>query len=160
MNLNGILGCAESRGDRHVRRRFVHRIRRMVPRPKRGRKRVHSCDRDADILDVYWFTVPFANQRQLAIHFAKHAHKFGLSTEREYEEMADAFMSQAINADLFECTSPHGSQRRYRLQGSTLYFGVAVQVTVLITFHPRDAHGVAMRGGPAGFVAHQCSLVR
>jgi hypothetical protein len=109
--------------------------------------------------DVYWFPVPFENPRQLAIHFAKHAHKFGLTTEREYEEMADAFMSQPLNADLYECVSPHRSRLRYRLQGSTLYFGIAARVTVLVTFHPRDPHGVALRGGPAGFVAHQCAQV-
>jgi hypothetical protein len=112
------------------------------------------------LIDVYWVPVPFANPRQLSIHFVKHAHKFGLNTEREYEEMADAFMSQPLNADLFEGISPYGSLRRYRLHGTTLYFGIAVRVTVIITFHPRDPYGVARRGGPAGFIAHQCSQVK
>jgi hypothetical protein len=112
------------------------------------------------VAEVYWVPVPFANPRQLAIHFAKHGHKFGLTAEWQYEAMADAFMSQPLNADLYECTSTMGVPRRYRLQASNLYFGVAVRVTVLVTFHPRDARGVAAKGGPAGFIAHQCSQVR
>jgi len=98
--------------------------------------------------------VPFASALHLTTHFHKHGHRFGAATENDYEKMAEAFMSQPLHADLYECTRTDGD--RIRLEGITHYYGVAYDVTIIRTFHIRDAHGIAMRGGPAGFVAHKC----
>jgi hypothetical protein len=103
--------------------------------------------------------VPFASPRQLILHFVKHGHKFGAASELDYEQMADAFMSEPLNGDLHECISPHGARCRNRIQASTLYFGVALHA-IIRTFHPKDANGVAKRGGPAAYVAYKCSEVR
>ncbi len=95
----------------------------------------------------------------MALHFVKHGHKFGAASELEYERMADAFMSQPLNHDLLQCISLHGARCRNRIQASTLYFGVALHLSIR-TFHTKDANGVAKKGGPASYVAALCSEVR
>jgi hypothetical protein len=104
-------------------------------------------------------TVPFPSRRQCSLHFSKHGHHFGAADEQEYERLADAFMSQPMYPDLYECVNPTGMNDRNRLDGATRYFGVAYNVTVLRTFHIRDAGSIAYRGGPLGFVTHKCSEV-
>jgi len=104
--------------------------------------------------------VPFATAFELSSHFVKHGHKFGAATEQEYERMADEFMARPLNADLYECVSSHGRRDRIRLEGTTRYFGVAYKVNTISTFHPRDAHAIASKGGPLGFVLFKCAEVR
>ncbi len=78
--------------------------------------------------------------------------------------MADEFMAKPITADIFECTSPHGRHDRNRLEGSTLYFGVAYDRiptrNIISTFFPRSAQSVAGKGGPLGFITSKCAEVR
>jgi len=69
--------------------------------------------------------MPFANPLSRAIHFAKHGHKFGATTEFEYEKMADAFMAAPLRAGLYECVNPTGTHDRIRLDGANRHFGVA-----------------------------------
>jgi hypothetical protein len=105
-------------------------------------------------------SMPFENAMKLSIHFAKHGHKFGAATAEEYEGMADEFMGRPLNADLQECVSPHGSQDRVRLEGTTPYYGVAYGFDILRTFHVKDRFGVARKGGPRAFVGTKCAEVR
>jgi hypothetical protein len=105
-------------------------------------------------------TVPFESAFKLTSHFLKHGHKFGARTEAEYEQMAEAFMSKPVTADIFECVSPHGRHDRNRLEGSTLYFGVAYGLSTIYTFHPRTLHGVTSKGGPLQFVLAKCAEVK
>jgi len=105
-------------------------------------------------------TVPFETEFKLKSHFVKHGHKFGARTEAEYEQMADAFMAKPITADIYECMSPYGRRDRNRLEGSTLYFGVAYGLNTLYTFHTRTISNVASKGGPLGFVLAKCAEVK
>jgi hypothetical protein len=104
--------------------------------------------------------VPFQNAFKLRSHFLKHGHKFGAATEEEYERMADAFMAKPVTIDIYECTSPFGRHDRNRLDGSTLYFGVAYGVDIIATFHPRGTYDVNSKGGPLGFVLAKCAKRR
>jgi hypothetical protein len=63
-------------------------------------------------------TVPFANPYLLQSHFDRHGHEFGATSEQEYEQMADAFMSQAPSPDLHDgvCVNPRGNGMHDRLR--------------------------------------------
>jgi hypothetical protein len=102
--------------------------------------------------------VPFPSSKQRRIHFSKHGHSFGAADEFEYERMADAFMAMPSHPDLHECFNPT-LQDRIRLDATTRYFGVAYNVSMLRTFHIRDAFSIAYRGGPLAFVRYKCSEV-
>ena len=104
-------------------------------------------------------TVPFVNPTQRALHFLGHGHEFGAADEFEYERMADAFMSDPLQGDLLECTNPTGDHDRIRLHAITLHFGVAYNVTIVRTYHIRNALGVARKGGPLGFITAKCAEV-
>jgi hypothetical protein len=105
-------------------------------------------------------TVPFRDSKQRAIHYQKHGHRFGARDEYDYERIADAFMAGPLHPNLFECYRITGTLDRIRLDGSTRYYGVAYNISVLRTFHIKDASQIAARGGPHGFVQHKCSEVR
>lgn len=104
--------------------------------------------------------MPFPNAVQRATHFLKHGGHFGALNEFDYERMADAFMSALMHPHLHECTRPTGTHDRIRLDAITRHFGVAYNVLTIRTYHIRDAHGIAMRGGAAGFVAFKCAEVK
>jgi hypothetical protein len=108
--------------------------------------------------------VPFPDPKERAKHFIKHGHKFGAADEFEYERMADAFMTAPAHPNLYEgvraTASRAGSRDRFRLDAITLHFGIAYGVLELRTYHIRDPHGIAMHGGPAGFIAHKCAEVK
>ena len=104
-------------------------------------------------------TVPFPNARQRATHFAKHGSDFGAANEFDYERMADAFMSAPMHPSLHECTRPIGTHDRIRLDATTRHFGVAFNILTIRTYHIRSAHSIALRGGPAGFIAYECAKV-
>jgi hypothetical protein len=105
-------------------------------------------------------TVPFLNARLRAIHFIKHGSDFGATNEFDYERMADAFMSAPMHPDLYEGTCSTGTHDRIRLDALTRHYGVAYDVLTIRTYHVRDAHSIALRGGPAKFVAFKCVEVR
>ena len=52
--------------------------------------------------------MPFANAYERAIHFAKHGHEFGASTELDYEHMADMFLNRPMTITTRECLRPTG----------------------------------------------------
>lgn len=81
------------------------------------------------------YSVPFQNQAERAIHFAKHGHEFGARDELEYERLADQFLFGEMNADTRECIRPNGNDR-LRLDCVLVHFGVACIVPALIrTFY-------------------------
>ena len=102
--------------------------------------------------------MPFADAYKRASHFQRHGHDLGAATEEEYEKMADAFMAQPMNPDLHQCIRTKRSPDLIRLSASTRHFGVALSVTIR-TFLVKDAFSIAYRGGPAGFVRHECGRV-
>jgi hypothetical protein len=51
--------------------------------------------------------MPFANELERAIHFAKHGHEFSASTEIDHERVADAFLSRPMTMTMRECIRPN-----------------------------------------------------
>jgi hypothetical protein len=101
--------------------------------------------------------VPFA-PGELAIHFARHGHKFGIAglTEAQYEQMAETFMFGAVTADMSECTRPNRIDR-LRSELVKKHFGVAMaNSNVIRTFYPPEQRKIAKHGGMAGFHAYEC----
>lgn len=105
-------------------------------------------------------TVPFRDSIQRAKHYQKHGHRFGATDEFDYERLADAFMSSPLHPNLFECYRTTGTFDRIRLDGSTRYYGVAYNISILRTFHIKDASGIAHGGGPQPYVMRKCAEVR
>ena len=101
-------------------------------------------------------TVPFASKYKRESHFLSHGHKVGAASEEEYERMADEFISRLKNPDLYDCIRNLVTNDRIRLEGRTLYFGIAYGVLIIKSFYPKDANAIAADGGPAGFVARKC----
>lgn len=96
---------------------------------------------------------------ELALHFRKHGHKFGLATAADYEAMADAFMFGAMNANTHECTRPNGADR-LRHDYIVRHFGVACVAPVFIrTFYPISQAKHIRHGGAAAFFAYECARV-
>ena len=100
--------------------------------------------------------MPFANPKELGIHFRKHGHEVGARTAAEYEQMADAFMLGAMNTDTQECL--RGNRvKRCRLDFVTTHFGVALAATpVMLTFYPPRPDTIARYGGILGYFQHEC----
>jgi hypothetical protein len=105
-------------------------------------------------------TVPFANPYLLQSHYDRHGHEFGVANEREYEQLADRFMSQPPNADLFDgvCVNPRtsGAIDRVRLHGKTRWYGVAFEVLTVRTFFVQNHREIRDAGGPRAFVDLKC----
>ena|ERR1017187_5335453 len=100
--------------------------------------------------------VPFATVLKRDIHFIKHGHEFGAATATECEQMADAFMFGAINADTHECITP-SRQRRKRMNFTNVHFGAAIIVpSILLTFYIPRPDTVLIHGGVANLHAHYC----
>lgn len=105
-------------------------------------------------------TVPFASPYLLQIHFERHKHEFGVANEHDYERMADRFMSQPTNADLFDGTCVNqrgnGDHDRLRLHGKTRWFGVAYGVLTVRTLYVQNHREIRAAGGPRAFVDLKC----
>ncbi len=100
--------------------------------------------------------MPFANTLELQIHFVKHGAKFGLSDAAEYEAMADAFMTGAMDANTRECTRPNLVDY-LRLNFRNLHFGVlCLQNDSVRTFYPVEARLVRRRSGAAAYFRFEC----
>lgn len=96
---------------------------------------------------------------QRDIHFKRHGHEFGTATAREYEQLADAFMFGAMNANTHECVRPNRVLRD-RMDFVTVHFGVAViPRPELVTFYIPRPDTVARHGGAAGLFAHYCAML-
>lgn len=104
--------------------------------------------------------MPFANNFERDLHFAKHGHKFGAASADEYERMADHFMYGPLDQDTRECTrpvGPKGKQDKLRFGFVTHYQAVACIMPAFVrTFHPVELRFIAKRGGEAGYFAYQC----
>ena len=102
------------------------------------------------------YSVPFQNQAERAIHFAKHGHEFGARDELEYERLADQFLFGEMNADTRECIRPNGNDR-LRLDYVVVHFGVACIVPALIrTFYRVKGQTITRHDGSAGFFRYEC----
>jgi pyocin large subunit-like protein len=94
---------------------------------------------------------------QRDIHFRRHGHEFGVGTAAEYEQMADAFLFGAMNADTHECFRPNGNLRD-RMDFVTVHFGVAIRVRpVVATFYIPTPNTVARHGGVAQLFLDYCA---
>jgi hypothetical protein len=101
--------------------------------------------------------MPFANPQERAIHFAKHGHEFGASTEIDYERMADTFMSRPMTMTMRECIRPNRTHR-LRVDLAKDHFGVAVvSANTVVTYYVVPFHRKHRRGGIAPFFAYECS---
>jgi hypothetical protein len=110
-------------------------------------------------------TVPFASLYHLQTHFDLHKHEFGVTTEADYERMADAFMSQAASANLYDgvCTIPrrdNGLCDRLRLDNVTLWYGVAFGTLTIRTLHKKPRRKITAAGGPKAFINAKCLEAR
>lgn len=103
--------------------------------------------------------MPFVNSWERKIHFSKHGHEFGVSSEEEYEHMADTFMFGDMTPPTQECTRP-SLVDRLRFNRRNRHFGVACVVPVFIrTFYPVNPMKIARHGGPDLFFAFECGRV-
>ena len=101
--------------------------------------------------------MPFSTAEERAIHFQKHGHEFQAATEVEYEQMADLFMTRAMNITMRECIRPNRTDR-LRFDISNDHFGVAiVQTTTLKTYYIVPFFKIYRRGGKANFFAYECA---
>lgn len=101
--------------------------------------------------------MPFANPHERAIHFAKHGHEFGASTEIDYERMADTFMSRPMTMTMRECIRPNRTHRP-RVDLAKDHFGVAVvAASTVVTYYVVPFHRKHRRGGIATFFAYECT---
>lgn len=93
---------------------------------------------------------------QLAIHFAKHGHKFGAASQSEYERMADEFLFGLMDRDTSECLRPSGADR-LRFRTTNRHFGVACTRPIFVrTFYPVEAGLIANHGGAARYFTYEC----
>ncbi len=102
--------------------------------------------------------VPFCNSLELALHFAKHGHRFGASDASEYERIAEAFMDGPLNGDGHECIRPHGDRVRFGFL--THYEGVTCRIPVpecIRTFYPVEPTTIARHGGEAAYFRFECA---
>ena len=101
--------------------------------------------------------MPFANAQELAMHFERHGHEFGATTEVQYEMMADAFMVAPMTITTRECVRPNGTHR-VRLNVANKHFGVAVVAAgIILTFYIVPLHKIIRRGGIANFFVYECA---
>lgn len=103
--------------------------------------------------------MPFANDLERDLHFAKHGHKFGAADALEYERMADAFMYGPMDIDAQECIRPNRIDR-IRFGFATHYQGIVCMIrNVLRTFYPVRAATIRRRSGEANYFAYECSRI-
>jgi len=101
--------------------------------------------------------MPFSNPDERAIHFKRHGHEFAASSEIEYEQMADAFMTAPLVLTMRECSRLNGADR-IRINIANSHFGVAVIASAVIrTFYVVPIHKVIRRGGIVGFFNYECA---
>jgi len=103
--------------------------------------------------------VPFPDPKQRAMHFKRHGSDFGAIDEHHYERLADAFMTAPLHPNLHEGIRTSGTRDRIRLNALTRHCGIAYGVLSIRTYFVKDAYGIALRGGAAGFVAFECAKV-
>jgi hypothetical protein len=90
--------------------------------------------------------MPFANAYERAIHFAKHGHEFGATTELDYEHMAETFLNRPMTITTRECLRSSRT-RRLRVNIANDHFGVAVAASTpsshITLFHFTESIGAA-----------------
>ncbi len=103
--------------------------------------------------------MPFNNQLERDLHFAKHGQEFGAVDASDYERMADSFMFDSMVADAHECIRPSGLDR-IRFGFSTYIEGVAcTQPIYLRTFYIVRTMTVRHHGGSQGYFTYECGRI-
>lgn len=103
--------------------------------------------------------MPFSTAQERALHFQKYGHKFGATTEIQYEQMADAFMGQPMTITMRECIRPQGIDR-LRFNIANDHFGAAIVASTIIkTFHIVPYFKIIRRGGKTAFFNYECARV-
>lgn len=64
-------------------------------------------------------------------------------------------MSAPVHQNLHDDIRTGGD--RVRLCAVTRHFGVAYGILTIRTYLIKDAYGIALRGGAAGFIAYECA---
>ena len=103
--------------------------------------------------------MPFRNQLERDLHFAKHGHEFGAANASDYERMADGFMFGPTQADARECLRP-GGKDRVRFGFTTHIQGVActqpVFVRTLFVVWPAR---IQRHNGSQGYFTYECGRI-
>ena len=90
------------------------------------------------------FTLGFRSPRKRARHFADHAIDFGVTTEADYEQMADIFLGEALQPHTYErIRTNNGDIVRYN--SVTEEYGVLSSDNYIRTYFKPDVlqHGLA-----------------
>ncbi len=107
--------------------------------------------------------MPFVNQLERDIHFAKHGHKFGASNADEYERMADQFMYGPLGQNSRECNrpvGPDGLRDKFRFGFVNHYAAAAcIEPPFIRTFHPVEIRHILRWGGEEGYFRYQCGRI-
>jgi len=100
--------------------------------------------------------MPFRNQLERDLHFAKHGHNFQAADAVEYKRMADAFMFGPMTIAMSECARANATDRlRYNIANRN--FGVANVVPAFLkTFYLVPMHTLARHGGSQNYFAYEC----
>jgi hypothetical protein len=94
---------------------------------------------------------------ELSTHFRKHGHKFGVTTETDYEQLAEQFLFGAMDGDTQDCIRPDGIDR-VRFKNGNRHLGVAIIAPGFVrTFYPVEARHIARCGGATGYLAFECN---
>lgn len=102
--------------------------------------------------------MPFSSVEERALHFRKHGGRVGASTELEYEEMADAFMTGRMTLIMRECI--RNGKDRVRMNIANRHLGVAIVVSgVLRTYYVVPLHSIKShgQGSVTAYFNYECS---
>jgi pyocin large subunit-like protein len=77
--------------------------------------------------------LPFESEYLLKTHYAKHKNEFTFSSENEYQEAADAFMSSPVKPPTHECFRVNDD--RVRFDRNTKELCIQAKSGWLKTFH-------------------------
>jgi len=103
--------------------------------------------------------MPFANELERDLHFAKHGHKLGATDPLEYERMADRFLFEAMGIHTRECVRPRRASR-VRFDFGMHYEDVAsIRPQFVRTFYLVELRLIRRRGGEAGYFRYECSRI-
>ncbi len=93
---------------------------------------------------------------ELADHFKRHGHKFGVKTAAEYELLADQFLGGAKSSTTLEHVRPQGDLVRYDYV--TEEFGILSNNRAIRTYFKPDPaiHGMATN---ADYFRYECQRV-
>lgn len=103
--------------------------------------------------------MPFRNQLERDLHFARHGTDFGAADATDYERLADSFMFGVMANDVQECVRPSGIDR-VRFGFNAYIQGVACTQPIYIrTLYVVRGRTVRRRGGNQSYFAYECGRI-